>query len=109
MKRNFFRACAFVGALAAFVACSDNSTLSPKSGVVPGQKPSYSETVPFNDNGACMANDMVAAPSGTTSGVSFGGDPTKASNCTSNDVAIAQANLISYQTSDGNGNFSDPI
>ena len=107
MKRNFFRVFAVLGILGLYAACTDNTT-APKNDVGPG-RPVYSETQPFNDDAQCMANDAVAAPTGTVDGVKFGGDATKAMNCTSNDVSVAHADIISYQLTDANGNFLPPV
>jgi hypothetical protein len=106
MRLNLFRACALAGALGAFVACSDSPTTAPRTGAVPTQKPSYNASTGFNDAGKCMADDAVAAPTGTISGIKFGDDPATASNCTSQDVKIATATLSSYLLADENGNFS---
>jgi len=106
MNKNLFRTCTLIGAIGAIGAlasCGENA-VSPKSEMAPSG-PSFSATEPFNNGGVCMGEDAVAAPTGTIPGVKNGGDPLKAFNCTSNDVKIARTNLISYQTSDLNGNF----
>jgi len=107
MKRIQMRTITLGAALAAFAACSDNPTVvqTPR----PGVKPMYNATVPFNNNGVCMNNDAVAAPTGTISGVQQGDSPIGVSNCTSQDVKIAQANILSYQVTDANGNFGPVI
>jgi uncharacterized repeat protein (TIGR01451 family) len=106
MNRNFFRTCTLLGAIGAIgvLASCGESSVGPKSEMAPSG-PSFNATQPFNNGGACMGNDAVAAPTGTIPGVKLGGDPLKAFNCTSNDVRIARTNLLSYQTSDLNGNF----
>jgi uncharacterized repeat protein (TIGR01451 family) len=106
MNRNFFRTCTLLGAIAAVgvLASCGESSVGPKAPISPAG-PSFDATVPFNNGGQCMGDDAVDAPTGTVPGVKNGGDPLKAVNCTSNDVKIARTNLISYQTSDGQGNF----
>ena len=76
MNRNIFRTCTLIGAvgvLGVVASCGEN-TVSPKSGMAPSG-PSFDATVPFNNGGVCMADDGVAAPTGTISGVKNGDDP----------------------------------
>jgi len=106
VNRNSFRTCTLIGAigtLSVLASCGESS-VGPKAPISP-VGPSFSATEPFNNGGQCMGDDAVDAPTGTIPGVKNGGDPLKAFNCTSNDVSIARTNLISYQTSDGQGNF----
>jgi hypothetical protein len=91
---------------AVFAACSDNASVAPKPGIA---KPSFSATVPFNNDGQCMYQDAVRAPTGTISGVKFGDDPATAANCSSNDVNIATADLKSFSIADAFGNFGPPV
>jgi hypothetical protein len=107
MNRNFFRTCTLIGALGALAACGE-STVGPKSEIAPSG-PSFTATVPFNNGGVCMADDAVAAPTGTIDGVKNGDDPLTATNCTSNDVRIATTTLNSYRLSDGQGGFLPPV
>ena len=104
MNRNFFRTCSMAGALALLAACGENA-VGPNGALSP-KGPSFNASVPFNNNGVCMADDAVAAPTGTVPGVKQGDDPLTATNCTSNDVNIATTNLISYRLADEDGNFS---
>ena len=110
MNRNLFRSCTLIGAIGALgvlASCGEN-TVSPKSGMAPSG-PSFTATEPLNGPGVCMANDAVAAPTGTIDGVKNGDSPLTATNCTSNDVAIATTTLVSYQLPDGQGGFTAPI
>jgi len=110
MNRNLFRSCTLIGAIGALgvlASCGEN-TVGPKSGMAPSG-PSFTATEPFNGPGVCMANDAVAAPTGTIDGVKNGDNPLTATNCTSNDVAIATTTLVSYQLPDGQGGFTAPI
>jgi hypothetical protein len=97
MKRQFWSGCLAALCISLFaVACEDSTTVAPKPGAAKG-KPLFSATVPFNNNGVCMATD--AANSGLTSGVNSESDlsdPTK--NCTSNDVNVATAELTQVCT-----------
>ena len=104
MKRNFFRNCTGIGVLALLAACGEtavgpNGTLSPTG-------PSFGSIVPFNNNGVCMGDDAVAAPTGTIPGVKNGSDPIDATGCQSNDVRVARTTLVSYRLADANGNYS---
>src|SRR5215208_2901852 len=110
MKRNFFRACMLVGALGAFVACSDNSSVAPRDGLAPGGKPSFLADVPFNNDGQCMYNDALRAPDGTIDGVTHDANASDlnaagALNCTANDISVANAQILQYAIADENGNF----
>jgi hypothetical protein len=104
MNRNFFRTCSTIGALAALAACGE-SAVGPNSNLSPSG-PSFTASVPFNNNAACMGDDAVAAPDNTVPGVKNGSDPLSAANCTSQDVKVARTDLISYRLGDENGNFS---
>ncbi|MFL5619064.1 MAG: beta strand repeat-containing protein [Gemmatimonadaceae bacterium] len=109
MNRNFFRTCTIAGAIGLFgliAACTDTPTSAPTPRIGPTETPAYDASTPFNNAGQCMADDAVRAPNSTIPGVKFGGDPLTASNCTSNDVRIATAQVINYLLADSLGNFS---
>ncbi|HEX8943545.1 MAG TPA: hypothetical protein VF785_10435, partial [Gemmatimonadaceae bacterium] len=83
------------------VACNNDATVAPK--VAPGT-PLFSATVPFNNNGECLAYDAWA--SGFTNGVTDSttlADPTQ--HCTSEDVKIAHTHLLQFSTD--SVNFTD--
>ena len=95
MNRTLFRTCTTIAGLALLASCSDRATTAPpQTGIAPAG-PDYSATIPFNDEGACLAAD--AFNSGFTSGVTSEttlADPTK--SCTSNDVRVAQADIVEF-------------
>jgi len=95
MTRNLLRTCTTIAALALLASCNDRSTTAPSPiGIAPGD-PNYSASIPFNDEGACLAAD--AYNGGFTTGVNSVttlADPTK--SCTSNDVRVAQADIIEF-------------
>ena len=96
MNRNFLRACTTIGALALLASCNDRVTTAPSATPLAPTDPSFGAIDEFNDEGVCLAAD--AYRSGFTSGVnsetSLLADSTK--SCTSNDVRVAQADIISF-------------
>jgi uncharacterized repeat protein (TIGR01451 family) len=96
MNRNFLRTCTTIAALGLLASCNDRATTAPSAISLAPTDPSFAAGVPFNDEGVCLAAD--AFRSGFTSGVnsenSLLADPTK--SCTSNDVRVAQADIISF-------------
>ena len=97
MNRKLFRSCTLIGAVGALgvlASCGEN-TVSPNGGLAPAG-PSFTATVPFNNGGVCMADDGVAAPTGTIDGVKNGD-------------RIATTTLTSYQLPDGQGGFLPPV
>ncbi|MFL5618108.1 MAG: hypothetical protein ACJ79A_06920, partial [Gemmatimonadaceae bacterium] len=106
MNRNLFRSCTIAGTIGLFAACTDTPTSAPTPRIGPTDTPAYDASTPFNNAGQCMADDAVRVASNTISGVKFGDDPLTATNCTSNDVRIATAQVINYLLADSLGNFS---
>ncbi|MFL5618109.1 MAG: hypothetical protein ACJ79A_06925 [Gemmatimonadaceae bacterium] len=106
MNRNLFRSCTIAGTIALFAACTDTPTSAPTPRIGPTDTPAYDASTPFNNAGQCMANDAVRVATGTISGIKFGDDPLTATNCTSQDVKIATAQVINYLLADSLGNFS---
>lgn len=95
MKRNLIRTCTTLAAVALLVSCNDRVATAPTQTGVSPTDPRFSATDPFNDEGVCLAADAYL--SGFTSGVNSEtslADSTK--SCTSNDVRVAQADIISY-------------
>ena len=96
MNRTFLRVCTTIGALALLASCNDRVTTAPSTTGLAPTDPNFAAALPFNDEGVCLAADAYL--SGFTSGVnsenSLLADSTK--SCTSNDVRVAQADIISY-------------
>lgn len=76
-RPNVPRALACLAASLTLASCAEQRPpLAPEDAPVPG--PSFTETTPFNNAGQCMVDDVNT----------FGGGPT---NCTANDIRIAEA------------------
>ena len=76
-------------ALLVIAACMGSDTKAPPTAAVP-EGPSLGVTDPFNDQGNCLAADVVAAPEG------FTGPSLVSGHCTSQDIKIATADVLEY-------------
>src|SRR5690348_17051550 len=105
MKRHVLGVLAALGILGLYAACSDNTTIAPRSGRAPAAAPAFDFNVPANGNGACMGNDIQTADGLVTNWVS--GNPGVSDVvCTSNDISIATTTVVGYSFVSAQGPFT---
>jgi len=91
MKRFILPTVTAAAIVAIYAACSDNSSVAPR-GVSAPHRPSLAKTVPFNDEGQCLAQDWADA--GKNPALDSG-------HCTANDVSIAGVDIKSFFDAQG--------